>query len=478
MSPLVESGPTLTVPLWINGNEEYTYATYDVLSPHTSKLLWKACSANKDHTLRTIVAADRAFPGWGRSAVRHRQEILTRVADSLEAQTTDFADYMLTEVGIKFGAQFLIPLAVRFLRNLVATVVEACESIPIIEEGETVSMLLKEPHGVVLGILPPDAPFAFGIRSAATAIVTGNTAILLAPASAPRCYWAIGKLFRDAGLAPGVLNVISCCCENAEAMSNTLIQNPRVKHMNFTGNAFLGRSIAGICARDEKECLIDVQGQRSMIVSSDADVMKAVNACLMGSYLRGCQICILADRLIVHRDIAKVFLSTLIDAFAQPGPHLKSRLSLSRANPKRPFGGLMGGLFLITQRLPICPPKTDPIDQLQLPGGRAPSAPAWMKDLFGPWLSYNIVATDEEACEIANKVSCGQPIGIFTECGKRGWRIQNNLPLAAAHINRMENGSPPSRYSYGKIPNESYCLFSAGRAMDEFLEAKIISAKD
>jgi acyl-CoA reductase-like NAD-dependent aldehyde dehydrogenase len=130
-----------------------------------------------------------------------------------------------------------------------------------------------------------NAPYVFGIRSAATAIATGNTVILKGSELTPRCYWAVGKAFHDAGLPPGVLNVLSCPASKAEEIVNVIIEHPAVKHVNFTGSAAVGRKVARMCGQNLKPCLMELGGKNSAIVLDDADLKKAVDACVAGAFI-------------------------------------------------------------------------------------------------------------------------------------------------------------------------------------------------
>jgi acyl-CoA reductase-like NAD-dependent aldehyde dehydrogenase len=123
------------------------------------------------------------------------------------------------------------------------------------------------------------------VRSAATAIATGNTAILKGSELTPRCYWALGKAFHDAGLPAGVLNVLSCPALKAEEVVSTMIEHPAVRHINFTGSALVGRKVARMCGQNLKPCLMELGGKNSAIVLEDADLQKAVGACVAGAFI-------------------------------------------------------------------------------------------------------------------------------------------------------------------------------------------------
>jgi acyl-CoA reductase-like NAD-dependent aldehyde dehydrogenase len=130
-----------------------------------------------------------------------------------------------------------------------------------------------------------NAPCVFGVRSAATAIATGNTTILKGSELTPRCYWAVGKAFHEAGLPAGVLNVLSCPSSMAEEVVNVMIEHPAVGHINFTGSAAVRRKVARTCGQNLKPCLMELGGKNSAIVLEDTDQAKAVEACIAGSFL-------------------------------------------------------------------------------------------------------------------------------------------------------------------------------------------------
>jgi acyl-CoA reductase-like NAD-dependent aldehyde dehydrogenase len=123
------------------------------------------------------------------------------------------------------------------------------------------------------------------VRSAATAIATGNTTILKGSELTPRCYWAVGRAFHEAGLPAGVLNVLSCPASKAEEIVNVMIEHPAVRHVNFTGSASVGRKVAKICGQHLKPCLMELGGKNSAIVLEDADLQKAASACVAGSFI-------------------------------------------------------------------------------------------------------------------------------------------------------------------------------------------------
>ena len=130
-----------------------------------------------------------------------------------------------------------------------------------------------------------NAPYVFGVRAAATAIATGNTTILKSSEMTPRCYWALGKILFEAGVPEGVINILHSPPKDNPRLITTMIQHPAIKKVNFTGSANVGRSIAAECGRNLKPCLLELGGKNSAIILPDADMQKAAQECLAGSFL-------------------------------------------------------------------------------------------------------------------------------------------------------------------------------------------------
>jgi acyl-CoA reductase-like NAD-dependent aldehyde dehydrogenase len=123
------------------------------------------------------------------------------------------------------------------------------------------------------------------MRAAATAIATGNTTVLKGSEFTPRCYWALGQAFHDAGLPAGVLNILSCNASTTPELIKAIIEHSAVKKINFTGSTNVGRKIARLCGENLKPCLMELGGKNSAIILPDADLKKAVGACIAGSFL-------------------------------------------------------------------------------------------------------------------------------------------------------------------------------------------------
>lgn len=123
------------------------------------------------------------------------------------------------------------------------------------------------------------------MRSVLYAIAAGNTSILKGPELSPRTAWAIGDIFREAGLPAGVLNVLFHRPQDAALITNALIAHPHVRKINFTGSTAVGSIIAAAAGKYLKPVLMELGGKASAIVLPDADLDKAAKACALGAFL-------------------------------------------------------------------------------------------------------------------------------------------------------------------------------------------------
>lgn len=137
------------------------------------------------------------------------------------------------------------------------------------------------------GLLTPcrNAPYILGIRSVVYALAAGNTCVLKGSEVSPRCFWAIGTLFREAGLPDGCLNVIYHRPADAADITRFLIEQPAVKKINFTGSTGVGRIIAQTAGRNLKPVLLELGGKNNAIVREDANLEQAAQQCCLGSFL-------------------------------------------------------------------------------------------------------------------------------------------------------------------------------------------------
>ncbi|KAF2793177.1 ALDH-like protein [Melanomma pulvis-pyrius CBS 109.77] len=290
----------------------------------------------------------------------------------------------MTEMGVDIGAAqfFVLPLAILMCRDSAGRISAICGSAPIVAAERQSALVLRESYGVCLGIVPWNAPYVFGIRSAATAIATGNTTVLESSELTPRCYWAIGKAFEEAGLPAGVLNIINCRPKDAPQIANVMIEHPAVRKINFAGSAATGRKIAKTCGENLKPCLMELRGKNAAIVCEDADLEKTARECILASAAP-------QDPPNVVSSASKQRLAALVSNAVSHGTSLISR------PPTQP--STLGASFIPT-----------------ILGHPSPQFQIYATDAFGSLVSVSSFTTKDEAMKIVTETECGLHAAVFT----------------------------------------------------------------
>ncbi|PVI01489.1 aldehyde dehydrogenase family protein [Periconia macrospinosa] len=474
---------SITVPLWIDGDEVFGQSTFDVVSSSSNSVCWKATSASIADATKAVETAQTAFKSWSLTKPAYRTHLLLKVAAILESNAPEYAQYMSTEMGadISVSQFFVMPLAIQMLKDIAGRASTICGSVPTCQQDGQSCIVFKEPYGVTFGIVPWNAPFVFGIRSAATALATGNTTILKASELTPRSYWAIGKAFHEAGLPKGVLNIISCPPSQAAEITDFIIEHPLVKKINFTGSTAIGRKIARSCGQHLKPCLMELGGKNSAIVLEDANLQLAAQACLAGSFINAGQICMATDRLIVQNSVAKEFLQILKDSLIagssdSPLPRVVSTGSKARLNKLLLQAVSQGATVAFGSNGEESSLETTTFVPTIMQGVDS-SMTLWDEESFGPVVTISEVEGEEDAVALANSTGYGLSASIFTRDLRKGLAIAKKIESGAVHINSMTIHDEPA-LPFGGVKNSGWGRFNSEQGMEEFLVTKSVTWDD
>ncbi|KAJ5511166.1 Aldehyde dehydrogenase N-terminal [Penicillium expansum] len=474
----------LTVPLIINGHEETTPNTFPVTSPYTNTTIWTASAATPQDAIRAVEAADAAFPSWSQTKPTVRRDILLKAADILEARLDTNAEYMRQEMGADVGASagFVVPLAVRMLREVASRITSICGSVPVVEAEGQSAIVFKEAMGVILGIVPWNAPYVFGIRSAACALAAGNTTVLKSSELTPRCYWAIGRAFEDAGLPAGCLNIIHCAPQDAPEVVNAMIEHEAVRKINFTGSTAVGRKIARACGQNLKPCLMELGGKNSSIVCHDADLQTAVQGVLAGAFLNSGQICMATDRILVHASILPAFTEALQKALAAGAaasalpPTLVNTASKTRVEALI-NSAISAGAHFISGSADSIPTDSGVRMAPAVLGGVKEDMALWQEESFASVAACMPFDTEDEAIRLANGSGYGLSASVFTEDLRRGLAMARRIQSGAVHINSMTIHDEPA-LPHGGVKNSGWGRFNTDEGLNEFLVTKSVTWMD
>ncbi|KAF2865174.1 NAD-dependent aldehyde dehydrogenase [Massariosphaeria phaeospora] len=471
------------VPLFINGKDITHPGTFDVASPSSNKICWTAISATPDDGIAAVDAAQNAFSAWSQSKPSTRTAVLLKAADILEANSEEYASYMMTEMGADRGTAqfFVLPLAISMCRDIAGRITSICGSVPVVAQEGQSAMVWKEPYGVCLGIIAWNAPYVFAIRSAATAIATGNTTVIKSSEMTPHCVYVLSKVFKEAGLPDGVLNILSCRREDAPSVVNAMIEHPFVRKVNFTGSVAVGRKIARVCGENLKPCLMELGGKNSAIVLEDADLQKTARQCIAGAFLNAGQICMGTDRIVAHSSIADELLEILKQKIAQAAKESEALPNVvSTASKARLVNLVSEAISKGAQLIAGSDSSTSTSGASFIPTVLAnvnQETKLSQDETFGPLVAVSTFDTDDEAIQFANNTPYGLHAAVFTKDLRKGLAFAKRLQVGAVHINSMTVHDEPAM-PMGGVKSSGWGRFNAAEGMDEFLVRKAVTWDD
>ncbi|KAJ5904887.1 uncharacterized protein N7473_001803 [Penicillium subrubescens] len=472
-----------TVPFIIDGKDVTSSSTFKVINPATGERVWDGSSVSNSEAIDAIKAAEAAFPSWSQTKPSYRRDIMFRAADLFLSRKQELLSYQNKETGA--GVQFMeinINATVQILRDLGGRIEAAVQGfVPVTAEEGSHAMIVKEPYGVVLAIAPWNAPYVLGARSVSFALATGNTTVLKGSELSPRVFWAIGDIFRQAGLPDGCLNVIYHRTADAAAISNTLIAHSAIKKINFTGSTLVGSIIASLAGKYVKPLLLELGGKASAIVLKDADVQKAAASCAVGAFIHGGQVCMATERILVQKSIADEFSAALKEVTqklfsSQTPPFVLVNSAAVVKNRKLLDDAASKGATLLLgdpEASEDQPTKMRPV----IVSNVSREMDIYYTESFGPTVSLITFETEEEALTIANDTDYGLSGAVFSEDLKAAMRVARRYETGAVHINAMTVHDEASLV-HGGAKKSGYGRFNAAQGLDEFLRYKTITWKE
>ncbi|XMA14889.1 hypothetical protein WAI453_007680 [Rhynchosporium graminicola] len=477
------STPNIVVPFILDGRDIQAKRIFEVTAPLTGSRLWLGSAATPADALLAIESCSRAFPAWAQTTPAFRRDIFLRAAAVMEARAAELSEYMQQETGSQafWAGGFNVPVAADILKDIAGRSTQLGGDAPLLSENGKMAMVLKEPYGVVLGIAPWNAPYILGVRACAAAIMAGNTVILKASELAPRCSWAIGSIFREAGLPPGVLNVIAHSTADAAEVTSTLIQHPAIKKINFTGSTRVGRIIAREAGEYLKPVLLELGGKASCIIMEDADLDEAAKLCIMGGFLHGGQICMSTERILVQASILEQFKSKLQAALtAFLGPETKHAVLVSKDSAAK-FRDLISDA--LSKGATIVASAVAGEAETQVPSTHV--GPVILQDIskemtlyytesFGPSVTLSSFSDSEEAIRMANDTEYGLRAAIFGKDLSKMLSMAKRIESGAVHINGMTVHDEPG-LPHGGVKDSGFGRFGADAGLQEFQTSKTIT---
>jgi len=460
--------------------------TFKTYNPSTGQMLAEVAEAGAEDIHRAVAAARRAFEGpWSKFKPFDRQAVLLKLADLLdqhfeELSTLDTLDMggpiARTSAGRRRGIALL-----RYYAGL-ATATHG-HTIDNSVDGNVFSYTLKEPVGVVAAINPWNGPLGLAIWKIAPVLATGCTMVLKPAEQAPLSPLRLGELCLEAGIPPGVVNVVTGFGEAGAALA----AHPDVDKIAFTGSTEVGQHIVRASAGNMKRVSVELGGKSPNIVFADADLDEAVPGAAMAVFNNSGQICSAGTRLFVERSIhdefverVAAFAKTLrvgdpLDPQTQLGP-LVSDSQLERVTGYLAAGKAEGARALAGgARITEGPLAEGYFVAPTIFAGVNDSMSIAREEIFGPVISAMPFDDVDEVIRRGNDTPYGLGSGVWTRDISNAQRVSRGLRTGTVWVNCYQTMDPA--VPFGGYKMSGYGRESGAEHMEEYLQTKAVWLK-
>src|SRR3954447_14561921 len=289
--------------------------TMDVLDPATGQTLASVASGSVEDALACVTAAHLAAAVWAGTAPRRRSEILHRTYQLIVEQADDLALLISAENGKALpDARGEVLYSADFFRWYAEEAVRLRGEVQTAPGGTNKIMVLRQPVGVSVLITPWNFPAAMATRKIAPALAAGCTAVLKPAAETPLTALAVAALLQEAGLPPGVLNVVTT--SDPGPVVEAMLTDGRTRMLSFTGSTEIGRLLLRTAAANVLKCGMELGGNAPFVVLADADVEAALEGAMVAKMRNGGQACTAANRFFVQGPVHDSFVEGLVARMA------------------------------------------------------------------------------------------------------------------------------------------------------------------
>jgi succinate-semialdehyde dehydrogenase / glutarate-semialdehyde dehydrogenase len=455
---------------------------FDVIDPATGE----ACASVADGTvadgLAAVEAAAGAFGSWAATAPRERAEILRRAFELMTSESERLAKLITLENGKALvDARGEVTYAAEFFRWYAEEAVRAEGSVATAPSGANKILVFRQPVGVCVLVTPWNFPAAMATRKIGPALAAGCTVVLKPASDTPLTALAMARILADAGVPPGVVNVVPS--RRSGEVVSAMLHDPRVRKLSFTGSTEVGRLLLREAADQVVNTSMELGGNAPFLVFADADLEAAVDGAMIAKMRNGGEACTAANRFYVESPVAEEFAR-----------RLAARMSALQVGPGSDAGTEVGPL--------INAAAVTKVDDLvrsavtagasALSGGGRPNRPGFYyeptvlvnvppnaaildEEIFGP-VAPLVTFTDEAAAiELANSTEYGLVSYVYTGDLARGLRVSEALESGMVGLNRGLVSDPAA--PFGGVKQSGIGREGGHEGMLDYLESKYVAVQ-
>ena len=419
---------------------------FDTVNPATERKLAEVAEAGEADVEAAVRAAEAGFKVWSKLAPLERGKYLYRIARLLQEKAREFAILETMDGGkpIKESRDVDIPLAAAHFFYHAGWADKLHYAFPGRGPGEV------RPLGVCGQIIPWNFPLLMAAWKIAPALACGNTVVLKPAETTPLTALHLAKIFEEAELPPGVVNIVPGAGETGAH----LVNHPRVKKIAFTGSTEVGKLIQRATAASGKRLTLELGGKAANIVFADAALDQAVEGIVNGIYFNQGHVCCAGSRLLVEESVADTLIAKLdwrirqlrvgdpLDKNTDVGA-INSRAQLEKIREMTAYGVEEGAHLHQSQcALPAQGFFFPPTYFTEV----AQSHRIAREEIFGPVLAVMTFRTADEAIEKANNLAYGLSAGVWTDKGAKIFAMTKRLRAGVVWANTFNKFDPTSPF--------------------------------
>ena len=458
--------------------------TIGVINPATQEVLVSVPRGDAADIGDAVAAAAAAFPAWRDASPATRADGLYRWAGLCREHADEISILESMEVGHPQWGPSPVPRTLTYVAGLADKITG--QTLPAAGPG-VLGMTIREPYGVCGSIIPWNVPGPIMVTDVAPAIATGNTIVVKPAEDAPLTCLLLARLALEAGIPPGVINVVTGYGTEAGA---TLPAHPEVRRMSFTGSPETGSKIMEACARNLIPLHVELGGKAPQIVLRDANLARAVPSIVRSITLNTGQVCAAGSRLLVSQGMRAELVDAVAEAFRQVrvGPwyeDVQMGPLISAKQERRVLGyldiGREEGAQIVTGGRKLSGERYDRgfFVEPTIFDGVGPDMRIAQEEIFGPVLSVLGFDDEDEAIAIANGTRYGLNASVWTSDVSRAIRLARGVQAGQVTINGFGSfgviGAPWGGYKHSGFGR----TMSADSVLDYTqLKTVIINATD
>ena len=450
---------------WRDASDGQTVKTY---SPVDGSLLAEVAEATKEDVDAAVSSAREAFKTWKNSTVKERAKILNQIADIIDANAELLATVETMDNGkpIRETMAVDVPLAAEHFRYFAAAIISEEDSAKMLDNN-TLSLILREPIGVVGQIVPWNFPFLMGAWKLAPVLASGCCTVLKTSSTTPLSVLEFAKLIQDV-LPAGVFNVIT---GSGSKSGQYILDHEGFDKLAFTGSTEIGYNVAKAAAEKLIPATLELGGKSANIIFPDCDFEQALDGAQLGILFNPGQVCCAGSRIFVHEDIYDKFVPELVKRFnsVTVGNPLDPNTQMGSQIDKRQMNKILSYVKIGTDEgaTLLCGGEQFTENGLEngcfirptLLGNVTNDMRVAKEEIFGPVACIIKFKSEDEVIEMANDSEYGLGGAVFTNDINRAVRISRAIETGRVWINTynaIPEGAPFGGYKKSGIGRETH----------------------